>query len=436
MRVIVSDPKSDAHGGLRDLMECRDCGLFQRLIQVREGNVAACCRCGATLRKRRDNSASLACACTAAVLFVFALDMPLMTLRAAGRYSSATVFSGPAALDRFGIEGVGPLVLMTLVVFPAIKLLILIVALLGQRSGGSPRWLPWVFGWLERLNPWAMVEVFLLGVFVAYTRLRAIASVDIEPSLVALFGVMLTTAAADAALDPHAIWESLERAGEHEKELTDTDDTLIGCHVCGRVSWSREGASCRRCSHPLHRRKPNSVTRTWALLIAAGALYIPANSLSIMTVTRFGRGGPHTILGGVVQLFEDRLWPLAVVVLIASIFVPIAKIVGLCVMLVSTRRGSRGHLMGRARVFRVIAAIGRWSMIDVFAVSILVALVRMGSLANVVPEKGAMAFAAVVVLTMLATECFDPRIMWDAAGASVPERLFPVATLSPSRGRA
>jgi paraquat-inducible protein A len=149
-------------------------------------------------------------------------------------------------------------------------------------------------------------------------------------------------------------------------------------------------------------------------------------------VSRFGRGGPHTILSGVVQLFEDRLWPLAIVVLIASIFVPLAKIVGLAVMLVSTRRRWKTHLLGRARVFRVIGAIGRWSMIDVFALSVLVALVRMGFLANVVPGEGAMAFAAVVVLTMLATDCFDPRVMWDVAGASVPPRSFPAATLSPS----
>jgi paraquat-inducible protein A len=363
---------------------------------------------------------------------VFALDMPLMTLRAAGRYSSATVFTGPEALDRFGLEGVGPLVLSTLVVCPTVKLWILIMALLGERSSHPPRWLPWLFGWLERINPWAMVEVFLLGVFVAYTRLRAIAHVEVEPSLLALFGVMLTMAAADATLDRHAIWESFERHGRRDDEAADPGGTLIGCHVCGRVSRSREGAACRRCGHVLHHRKPNSLTRAWALLVAAGALYIPANTLPIMTVTRFGRGGPHTILHGVVELFEDHLWPLAVIVLIASLFVPIAKILGLAVMLVTTQRRSSRALKRRTWVFRVIGAIGRWSMIDVFALSTLVALVHMGFLANVLPGKGAVAFAAVVVLTMLATESFDPRLMWDAAGVSASPGSFPVATLSPS----
>jgi paraquat-inducible protein A len=148
-----------------------------------------------------------------------------------------------------------------------------------------------------------------------------------------------------------------------------------------------------------------------------------------MAVQRFGRGSPHTILGGVVELFDDHLWPLGLIVFIASIVVPIAKIVTLVAMLVATHKRSKWHLAHRARAFRVVSAIGRWSMIDIFALTVLVALVRMGFLANVTPGNGALAFAGVVVLTMLATESFDPRLMWDApstatAGAgSAPEAL-------------
>jgi paraquat-inducible protein A len=412
--------KSFRSEDLRHLMECRDCGLFQRILTVREGDVAACRRCHATLRRSHSNFATLACVCAAAVLFVFALGFPLMTLHAAGRYSSGTVFSGPEVLDRFGLASVGWLVLFTLVVAPALKLSILLTALLGQYSEAPPRWLPWLYGWLERIGPWAMVEVFLLGVFVAYTRLRAIASVEIGPSLIALFGVMLTMVAADATVDRHGIWEALERTGAPwaprflapEKRVA---ARMIGCHVCGRVSISADRQPCPRCGHPLHHRKPNSLTRAWALLLAAAVLYIPANAYSIMTVTRLGRGGSHTILSGVVELFEDHLWPLAIIVLLASIVVPIAKLGALAVMLVTTHRSSASHLVHRTRVFRVIAVIGRWSMIDIFALTLLVALVRMGFLATVFPGEGAMAFAGVVVLTMLATECFDPRLMWDAA---------------------
>lgn len=150
-------------------------------------------------------------------------------------------------------------------------------------------------------------------------------------------------------------------------------------------------------------------------MVAAVVLYVPANALSIMTVTRLGRGGPHTILSGVIELFDDHLWPLALIVLLASVVVPLVKLAALAVMLVATHRGSAGALLGRTRLFRVIAVIGRWSMIDVFALTTLVALVQMGILATVLPGNGAVAFSAVVILTMLATECFDPRLMWDAA---------------------
>jgi paraquat-inducible protein A len=412
---------SAAVGG--DLVECRDCGLLQRMHSIHEGDVAACSRCNATLRRAQNNFRALACVCAAAVLFCIALDSTMMTLSARGRVSTSSLLGAPEALGRFGFEAVGWLVVATLVVAPALKLGVLTLALCGERSPHPPPWLPWVFGWLERLNPWAMVEVFLLGVFVAYTRLKVIAAVEVGPALIALFGVMLASVAADAALDRTAVWEALDRHRLRPQRPSRAHGRLIGCLVCGNVARSPEGAPCRRCGHRLSHRKPNSLGRTWALLIAALLLYIPANALPIMSVTRFGSGGPHTILGGVRELFEDRLWPLAVIVLLASVCIPLAKLLSLGIMLVATHRRSSFQLLNRTRMFRVVAVIGRWSMIDIFALTVLVALVRMGFLARVLPENGAFAFAAVVILTMLATESFDPRLMWDAANRSHLRRL-------------
>ena len=410
----IDNLKRGARHDLRNLMECRDCGLFQRVVPAGAGDVAACRRCHAVLRKTHDNTAALACACVAALLFTFSLDEPLLTLRARGRLSTGTTFTGPEVLEHFGLEAVAGLVLLTLVIAPAVKIGALLTALAGERSPHPPKWLPWVFGWVERLSPWAMVDVFLLGTFVAYTRLRALASVEIGPALIALGGVMLTTIAIDATIDRHAIWDSFERRGLHARVPARAHGVLIGCHVCGRVSQTTDGAACPRCRHPLRRRKPHSIERAWAFLIAALFLYLPANALPIMTVTRLGQGGSHTILGGVLELYEDHLWPLALIVLVASAIVPVAKLGALAVMLVSVHRRSLAHLLLRTRVFRVIAVIGRWSMIDIFALSTLVALVRLGYLGKVLPGDAALAFAGVVVLTMLATECFDPRLMWDA----------------------
>jgi paraquat-inducible protein A len=419
----VAHPNHGVGGDVRHLIECRDCGLFQRFHTVGEGDVATCARCHRALRRSQSNSASLACTIAAAVLFLFAVSSPLLNLHAAGRFSSGTVFTGPAELDRLGMSEIGDLVLLTLVVAPALKLLILLTVFWAAKAPHAPRWINWLFGWLERLGPWAMVEVFLLGMFVAYTRLRAIAEVEIGPASIALAGVMLSMVAADASMDRHALWEGLDRHVFRGRVHLRAHGKLMGCHTCGLVSRAPEGSECARCGHALHRRKPHSVARSSAFAIAASVLYIPANALPIMIVMRLGRGGPHTILGGVRELVEVHLWPLAIIVLLASVIVPLVKLGAITTMLVMTHRRSGARVLERTKVFRVIAIIGRWSMIDIFALTTLVALVRMGFLATVLPEDGAIAFSAVVVLTMLSTECFDPRLMWDVARGHGPEAL-------------
>jgi paraquat-inducible protein A len=138
----------------------------------------------------------------------------------------------------------------------------------------------------------------------------------------------------------------------------------------------------------------------------------------VLSIERFGHEDPNTILGGVRELISNGLWPLAVIVFTASILVPLMKLFGLSLMLVMTRGRSRRWLIGRTRLYRFIDFIGRWSSIDLFMISILVALVQFGALTRVRPESGAMAFASVVVVTMFASRCFDPRIMWDATGGT------------------
>jgi paraquat-inducible protein A len=162
-------------------------------------------------------------------------------------------------------------------------------------------------------------------------------------------------------------------------------------------------------------RKPNSIRRTWAFAIAAMVLYIPANTYPVLTVVRLGAGHPSTILGGVRELLELGMWPLAALVFFASVAVPVLKLIGLVMLLISTHSGTGWALRDRTVLYRIVDAIGRWSMIDIFMESILVALVQFGQIASVYPGPGAIAFAAVVILTMLAAHSFDPRLMWDSA---------------------
>lgn len=197
------------------------------------------------------------------------------------------------------------------------------------------------------------------------------------------------------------------------------ENRLLCCHACGllarapRVEDGIAAVACPRCVSRLHARKPDSRTRALALMLAAILLYVPANLLPIMTVYRLGSGVPSTILGGVHELVAGGLWSLALLVFFASVLVPVLKLVGLGYLLWSVRRGSRLRQHDRTRLYRLVEGIGRWSMVDMFVLSLLVSLVQIGNIATIETGAGASAFAAVVVLTMLAASSFDPRLIWD-----------------------
>ena len=194
----------------------------------------------------------------------------------------------------------------------------------------------------------------------------------------------------------------------------------IGCHECDlalRVPTSARGVAprCPRCGAVVHRRKTRSIARCWAFLIAAALCYLPANLYPAMTVVSLGNAQSDTILSGVIYLLSHGLWPLALVVFVASVVVPLAKLVTLVYLLLSVQSCSRWRPADRTRLYRVTEAIGRWSMVDVYVITILVALVSLGNLATIEAEAGAVFFGAVVVLTLLAAEAFDPRLIWDRA---------------------
>ena len=175
---------------------------------------------------------------------------------------------------------------------------------------------------------------------------------------------------------------------------------------------------CPRCGSSLHPRKPNSLARSWALLLTAMLLYLPANLLPIMRTASPGDIDDNTILSGVVELWNNGSWDLAILVFTASIVVPALKFVALSLLLLSCQRGWVGWVRGRVRLYRVLEFIGYWSMLDVFVVALLTAVVRFGSLSKVEPLPGVIFFSLVVVLTMLASKSFDPRAIWDGKDGS------------------
>ena len=194
---------------------------------------------------------------------------------------------------------------------------------------------------------------------------------------------------------------------------------LVSCHVCQRV-WPKtpapkgHQAHCPTCGAPLHSRRPDSLACTWALVLAAAVFYVPANVFPVMTVLISGRGEPDTIMSGIVALAESGSLVIAIVIFFASVTVPMAKLLGLSYLMLSVQYRWLWRPKSRTKMFRVIEVIGRWSMIDMFMVSIVVALVKLGNLATIEPGLGATCFAAVVVITIFAAQGFDPRLIWDS----------------------
>ncbi|CAB3655385.1 Intermembrane transport protein PqiA [Paraburkholderia phenoliruptrix] len=208
------------------------------------------------------------------------------------------------------------------------------------------------------------------------------------------------------------------------KTLTASHAGLLVCHSCARVApraAGRGAQSCTRCGARLHARHPASLSRTWALLISAAILYVPANLLPVMHTSSLVGSEDDTIISGVIYFWTSGSWPLAIVVFVASILVPMLKLSVLALLAVTAQRRSTWRPMERVKLYRMVERIGRWSMLDVFVITLTVALVRFESLAVITAGPGALAFGCVVILTMLASMQFDPRLIWDnVEGASPP----------------
>ena len=410
------------------IFACHECGLIHRMRALPDGASARCRRCGATLyRERRDSlNRVLMLTLAALILFVLAQTFPFMTFKLEGREQVSDLLTGVVQLYRDGMWPLAVLVFFTASLAPLLKLLGNLYVLLPLRLGWRGFGLARVFRYTEIVHTWAMMEVYVLGVIVAYVKLTDFAHLELGIALWSFVALILTMVAAEAALDPRQVWERLAPQAASPLPLPEAR-ALLSCHACDQLVRIRHPAqhahlACPRCGATLHRRRPNSLARTTALVITATILYVPANLLPVMTVTSFGKGEPDTILSGVKVLIAAGMWPIALLVFFASITVPVLKLIGLSCLLVSVRRRSAWRPRDRTFLYRIIELVGRWSMVDIFMISILVALVNLGSIATIQPGAGAIAFAAVVIITMIASMSFDPRLIWDRQETSHARR--------------
>ncbi len=374
---------------------------------------AQCERCGSTIERHAGFGLEtpLIMACTALALLIPANFLVLIQINLEGADRFDWIISSTTALWAQGYFLIGALVGLFVVVMPPLWLSGLIYVLLSLRLGRRRHHLGWLFRWVIHARQWAMADVFLVGSVVAFTRLQAYAVVQVGPGGWAFIAAAFLMLVIDPCISHRAMWRRIGWDGG------DADPaTHILCRHCNRsLPPEAEGQNCPRCLALVHRRKADSLGRAVPLIIAGYVLYIPAMALPIMTLVRFGYEESNTITSGVRELFALGMWPLAVIVLLASVIIPLVKLSGMTWFLIAVRRRSGRYLITRTRLYHLIEIIGRWSNIDVFMISILSALVQFGGITTVRAEPGATAFALVVLVTMFASNAFDPRLMWDAA---------------------
>ena len=403
------------HTRLANQIECHCCGYVHDHSNFRPNVGIRCARCEGNIKDFSGHwlEKTLALTIAAAVFFVISNTLPFLQVELGGASYETTLLSGVTEMLAREQYFLGLLVLSTIFIFPLLEILSLSYLSLsyafdtrlpGQRS---------ILSLLVMLQPWSMLEIFLLSTIVALVKMNDFFTLTPGPALFCYFGLVFCMVGANRALNKHALWQWIS---PHNIFFLQQPTTFAACKHCEALvdtALLSQHSNCLRCHKPVHHRIPMSFQKTAALTIAAFILYIPANTFPMLHSTRLGSTQEDTILSGVLHLVESGAWVLALVVFTASILVPVLKIATMAVLLYSVKTGSEKFVKHKTIAYRAIEFIGRWSMVDVFVVILLVALVQFGFIANVEAGVAAIAFGAVVILTMLAAETFDSRLLWD-----------------------
>jgi len=408
-------------------MVCPSCSQILSPPQLQQGQMAQCPRCARQLHRYKNHplQKGLALSLTGLVFFLPANLLPLLTFSVLGIHSQSSIMQ--ACLHMFASSQVvvGSVVALTTMVFPLLLLVSLLLVTFGLMQGSKKPQLTPLFRLYHHLSEWAMLDVFLVGVLITIIKMSHMASVSLNGGFFCLVGLVLTSIAAQTAIDPQRFWSLMEPNTSSSISLPDSsnpEDYLLcsDCHKLLPIAYLQASGrtGCPRCGHTLHPRKQNSIARTWALLITAVILTLPANLLPIMEVDTFGIPERSTIMDGIIYFFKDGSYGIGLVIFIASIVVPLFKIIGLAIILFSIHFRWRSWLRHKAIMFRFIEFIGRWSMLDIFVITLLCSLAQFGFLSSISAAPASLYFTGVVLSTMLAALSFDPRLLWDAAKAA------------------
>ena len=430
MAPLASYVKNTAPSLNRALTACPSCDLLLTGTTALENHAALCPRCNELLHRDKHNSIvkTFSLSLTAILLYIPALFLPLLTMGILGTESTASIINATYNLFVQQRFFVGFIVLLTAVIFPFFTLLSLCTVSYGLLTDHKKSWMPWMFRHYNHLRGWAMTDVFLVGILITIIKMAHSAEIELNLGFFCFVSLVVVTIASQTASDRRLFWSLLEptctktTSSPSKPRAPSKDNTHVTkhvvCHTCHKMVWpskkeAQSYSKCPRCGEKLHHRKKNSIMRTWALLCSAILFTFPANILPIMEVEYFGVPERSTILDGIVYFFQDGSYGIGIVILTASILVPLFKIIGLTIILTSIHFQWHTGRRHKAAMFRLIEFIGRWSMLDIFVIALLCTLVQFGFLSTITTAPAAFYFTCVVISTMLAAVTFDTRLLWD-----------------------
>lgn len=395
---------------------CQGCELPVDHIALEKGRSAHCPRCGTELYRGGTPSLSgnLAIAITCLLLFIPSHFFDFISIRLFGVMIPATLPHGIWALIQEGF----PLLALLIFFCSSIAPLLLSVAVVSAHwalKSRSFKTLKMALNVVQHIKSWAMIDVFLVSVAISCFKLQDYSDIFVGTGLYGLVLLQLATVLLVTRVSVRRYWE----AYQPESELR-LGTKQLHCHSC-HLSQP-EGEHCARCQSPIHHRKPHSMQKTWAYLLAASVAIFPANLMPISILLTNGQRLEDTIFSGVASLVNSGMTGIAIIIFVASIVVPVCKILGLSYILLAIKFKREIFHKQRMYIFFVIKWIGRWSMMDLFVISIMMTLLDRGQILDFTPGYGAIAFGLVVVLTMLATESLDPRLIWDNYKPTQPSR--------------
>lgn len=409
-----------------DLALCRQCDWVMRLPALGPRELARCPRCGHHIvgHTAHRHSHALAWATAALIMLALVFIFDFLSFETRGVSHTMAFVDAVRTLFGYGFPLLALLFLLTTAVLPGLYLLALAYVTAGAALG---RRLP--FGIelarvLHPIEPWMMSDVFLIGALVSLIKIVTLASVHVGPSFIVFCLYSLLLLKTMHTVDWHRLWTATAGAARVPAGLvpgtTGRAQQVALCFACGAPFRASRNHVCQRCGkrHWVHHL--SRLQLTWALLATATILYIPANIYPIMRTTGLlGGSQSQTIAGGVLHLVETGSWPIALVIFFASIVVPVSKIAALAWLCLCARYGWHRDSRAQFRLFRFTEKVGRWSMIDIFVVAVLAALVQAGALMSIQPGPAVLSFATVVIVTMIAADTFDTRLLWrDAPNAT------------------